>query len=125
MLSGHAPAQRGPSGGFGIAQEGGYGISYLINEDNIYLHICYRKKDGHDWAKVLGDSVSDRGAAMPDGGGGARTLALAIEKVRVRPSRGCLTKKVAAVVMLWGASTLLPCLVDCSLTWGVNRPCWT
>eukprot|EP00277_Geminigera_cryophila_P010309 CAMPEP_0179409452 /NCGR_PEP_ID=MMETSP0799-20121207/2710_1 /TAXON_ID=46947 /ORGANISM="Geminigera cryophila, Strain CCMP2564" /LENGTH=765 /DNA_ID=CAMNT_0021181133 /DNA_START=101 /DNA_END=2395 /DNA_ORIENTATION=+ len=57
LLSSHAPAQRGPSGGFGTSQEGGYAVSYLINEDNIYLHVCYRKKEGHDWAKVSSDSV--------------------------------------------------------------------
>ena len=102
VLSAHAPAQRGPSGGFGIAQEGGYGISYLINEDNIYLHICYRKRDGHDWTKVLGDNVSDRGAALPDGRGGARTLALAIEKVRLRPTRGCLAKRLLLLSCFWG-----------------------
>mmetsp|Transcript_36433 Transcript_36433/g.89733 ORF Transcript_36433/g.89733 Transcript_36433/m.89733 type:complete len:726 (-) Transcript_36433:821-2998(-) len=39
----HAPAQRGPSGGFAGAEAGGYGISYLINEDNMYLHICHRR----------------------------------------------------------------------------------
>jgi hypothetical protein len=42
----NVPTQRGPSGGFGTSQEGGYAISYLINEDNIYFHVCYRKKEG-------------------------------------------------------------------------------
>ncbi len=42
LWSSQAPTQRGPSGGFGALTEGGYGVSYLINEDNMYLHVCYR-----------------------------------------------------------------------------------
>ncbi len=42
LWTSQAPTQRGPSGGFGAVTEGGYGVSYLINEDNMYLHVCYR-----------------------------------------------------------------------------------
>ena len=44
--SSQAPAQRGPSGGFGTSQAGGFAVSYSIREDNMYLHVCHRRPEG-------------------------------------------------------------------------------
>ena len=42
MSADSCPVQRGPSGGFGGHCDGGYGVSYHINEENIYFHVCHR-----------------------------------------------------------------------------------
>ena len=66
-------------------------MSYLINEDNIYFHVCHRKNEGHDWSKVADDESA---SSLPEGGGGgvSRELSLAVEKALLEMSVLC-TKK--------------------------------
>lgn len=42
MSADSCPVQRGPSGGFGGHCDGGYGISYHVSAEKMYLHVCYR-----------------------------------------------------------------------------------
>ncbi len=71
-------------------------MSYLINEDNIYFHVCYRKKEEKSAEKSGEDKEKEkeiRGAASV----GARELSLAIEKALLEMSVLC-TKKAQVCV---------------------------
>ena len=66
-------------------------MSYLINEDNIYFHVCYRKKEEKSAEKSGEEKEKEkekRGASSV----GARELSLAIEKALLEMSVLC-TKK--------------------------------
>lgn len=45
MSADSCPVQRGPSGGFAGHGDVGYGVSYHIKDENMYLHVCYRRSE--------------------------------------------------------------------------------
>lgn len=70
-------------------------MSYLINEDNIYFHVCHRKKGKHESVEECDEGGAERGASSvseaPEGAG-AQVLAKAIEKALLEMTVLC-TKK--------------------------------
>lgn len=98
LQTSQAPTQRGPSGGFGAVEEGGYTVSYLINEDNMYLHVCHRRK--HDAER--GEYVD--AAADGDKDSAAQCYGKAVERALLDMSVLC-TKK-AQIAMSHSEKTL-------------------
>lgn len=70
-------------------------MSYLINEDNIYFHVCHRKKGKHESVEEGDEGGAERGvSSVSDAreGAGAQVLAKAIEKALLEMTVLC-TKK--------------------------------
>jgi len=106
LESSQAPAQRGPSGGFGSAQAGGFAVSYSIREDNMYLHICHRRPHSSEPEPAArgGGRGGPGGATGEVVEGAAGKLARGIEKALLEMSVLC-TKR-AATAMVNSLSTL-------------------
>ncbi|EKX36283.1 hypothetical protein GUITHDRAFT_165783 [Guillardia theta CCMP2712] len=85
LWTSQAPAQRGPSGGFGPVAEDGYAVSYLVNEDNIYFHVCYRRGESSAVEELEEESPAS-----------SQAFAAAIEKALLEMSVLCTKKAQTA-----------------------------
>mmetsp|Transcript_31762 Transcript_31762/g.49693 ORF Transcript_31762/g.49693 Transcript_31762/m.49693 type:complete len:128 (+) Transcript_31762:2114-2497(+) len=92
LWTAQAPSQRGPSGGFGTTEPGGYAVSYMINEDNMYFHIMYRRRECECVTKVNANCKGETQKSDQVKVCSAANFAGAVEKALLEMSVLC-TKK--------------------------------